>query len=477
MSAQVDTANIDRFLADPSDYFDFSLTKMVGLSKDHLDQLQLGGLKRRFGQLRGRLPMMDRLADIQNINVIDELNDVLPLLFDHATYKSYPASFLDKHRYAQLTAWLGKLTTLDLSNADVSACRSIDDWMSAISTNTPLDLVHTTGTSGTMSFLPWSKVEWRKHIGQFPVVFMQRFGKASPKPTIPMNIDCIYPYFRRGGLTPIIMCNAIVDIIAGSEERLHAAYPERLSSDMLMLAAKYRNASAKGELERLNISPELMARRESFEAQQKAMPGQVVQFFELMRTRLAGKRVYMSATTHMLFGFAENGLKQGMKKLFAPDSVIVTGGGGKGMVLPDNWEEPVKEFFGVDWISTSYGMTEMAGEFCKCEHGHYHGMPWIIPFMLDPDSNQPLPRRGRVTGRFAFFDLLVETRWGGFITGDEVTLDWDTPCPCGRTTPYFVGKIQRLSERRDEGGEEKLSCAAAPEAYAEALDFLNQDTA
>jgi hypothetical protein len=72
----------------------------------------------------------------------------------------------------------------------------------------------------------------------------------------------------------------------------------------------------------------------------------------------------------------------------------------------------------------------------------------------------------------------MDTRWGGFVTGDEVTFEWDKPCGCGWNSPYIVGgTIGRFSEKKDDGGEEKLSCAAAPAAYAEALDFLNSAAA
>ena len=43
--------------------------------------------------------------------------------------------------------------------------------------------------------------------------------------------------------------------------------------------------------------------------------------------------------------------------------------------------------------------------------------------------------------------------------------------------PHVVGNIRRLSETRGDQGEEKLSCAAAPDAYADALDFLNEGMA
>ena len=472
-----DGKSIECFLANPSDYFDYSLTDMMSLSRAHLDWLQIAGLQLRFTQFRGSLPMLDKLADAQDIHVIGRLNDALPLLFDHATYKSYPASLLSNHRFTQLTAWLNKLTTIDLSKVDVSSCRTIDDWIMTMSRETSLAIIHTSGTSGTMSFLPWSKREFRKFLEQYPVTLFQRFGHESPALKPPLNIDCIYPYFRSGAYAQGAINDATVDVIAGGEERFHAAFPGRMSADLTLFAAKRRAAAAKGHLAQLEVSPEMAARQKEFEAEQRDMPDRIAAFFDAMRTKLSGKRVFMIANTHLLFSLAENGLKLGLRNLFSSDSVINSGGGSKGMTLPDDWEQTVKEFFGVERVNTVFGMSEMGGLFIKCSQGHHHSVPWIIPFILDPETNKPLPRSGTVTGRFAFYDLLQETRWGGFITGDEVTMAWDSPCPCQQTTPYFKGKIQRVSETRTLDGEEKLNCAAAPEAYAEALDFLNEGIA
>jgi hypothetical protein len=95
----------------------------------------------------------------------------------------------------------------------------------------------------------------------------------------------------------------------------------------------------------------------------------------------------------------------------------------------------------------------------------------VIPFQLDPVTSKVLPRKGRVTGRAAFFDLGADERWGGFITGDEISVDWDTPCPCGRSGAYVFGEIQRYSEK-DAGGDDKITCAASENAHNEAMDFL-----
>ena len=468
-------SEVDRFVDNPGEYFGSSLTKMLNTPRAQVEALQLAALKRRFGLMRGRLPMMDKLADAQGIDAVNAINDVLPLLFDHAVYKSYPASLLEKQRYGQLTSWLNKLTTHDISGVDVSACKSIDDWMIAIKRDTPLSICHTSGTTGTMSFLPWSKVEWRRMLKQYPVLFFQKYGVETPIEKPPLNIDCIFPSFRTGGMSHTVVNDAIVDIVAGNEERFHAAYPTRLSADMMLLAVKLRAATANGTLDRLQISPEIASRRADFEKQQREMPARINEFFATMQTQLAGRRVYIQAISSMLFTLAESGMKKGLKKVFAPNSVIVTGGGGKGIVLPPDWKETVNEFFGVERIFNNYGMSEMSTQMTGCLQGNYHSTPSMIPYILDPITMQPLPRKGTVKGQFGFFDLMVDTRWGGFVTADEVTMEWDTPCACGIPTPYLHAHIQRVNANSDDG-DDKLSCAASPTAYAEALDFLTAET-
>lgn len=464
--------DVERFLADPGECFGQSQTRMLGLPPETLAALQLAALQHRYASFRQPLPMLKKLADSQNIEAIRRLDDVLPLLFDHSTYKSYPASLLDKQRFDLLTNWLAKLTTVDLSGFDASKIRSVDEWMQKLREQTPLSICHTSGTTGSFSFLPWSQREWRVMTAQFTPLFFRRFGEDGPPLPLPHNMPCIYPFFRYGGMSHTIVNDYFAEFVAGDESRYHAAYPGRLSADLMLLAARRRAALAKGET--LSVSPELDARREEFEAQQRDMPRHLAEFSSRLVSELAGQRVFIMATSPLLVSMAERGLANGQRGVFAADSVIVTGGGGKGVVLPDDWQQKVLDFLGVDRINMGYGMSEMSGAFPMCEHGHYHALPWIIPFVLDPDTNEPLPRSGTVTGRFAFYDLMPDTRWGGFITGDEVTITWDTPCACGRSAPHLHGSIQRLSQKaKHADGEEKLSCAGTAGVYEEALDFLN----
>lgn len=469
------TWDVDLFLKDPLAYFGNSIDNMMGLTSEEIDELQLSGLKRRFSEFRGRLPMLDKLADSQGINEIENINDVIPLLFDNAIYKSYPFSLITKKRFGELTNWLSKLTTVDLTGVAADQCQSLDDWITALERDASLYIVHTSGTSGTMSFIPWSDEEWLQTGRAFAIQYFQTYGQNSPPLSGPLDIDCIFPYFREGALVHIRLNDPIAKVIAGSEEHFHAAFPGRLSADLMLLATRRRVAAAEGRLDQLEIDPELDKRRVDFEKQQHAIAGEQEAFFTKMSNELRGKRVFMVATISLFFKLAEEGLQRGLRGIFSPDSVIVTGGGGKGISLPDNWLELTKEFFGVDRIIVNYGMSEISTCYVTCQYGNYHALPWIIPFILDPVTAEPYPRKGRVTGRFGFYDLLPKSRWAGFVTDDEVTIDWDAPCPCGQGTAYVTGNIQRFSDKEDFSGEEKLSCAATPAAYAEALDFLNSD--
>ena len=66
-------------------------------------------------------------------------------------------------------------------------------------------------------------------------------------------------------------------------------------------------------------------------------------------------------------------------------------------------------------------------------------------------------------------DLAYQQRWGGVLSGDEVTMTFDR-CACGRDGPFIDDDVRRYSEK--EGGDDKITCAGAPEAHDNALAFL-----
>ncbi|MDE2930672.1 MAG: hypothetical protein OXQ27_07085 [Chloroflexota bacterium] len=454
-----------RFCSDTDAYFGSSDENLHGMPRDRLAALQLAALKYRFEDLKDRIPMLQQLASRQNIASLETLEDVVPILFEHTMYKSYPPMLLEKNRFADINKFISRLTTYDLSTIDVSECQSIDEWIEVMDRKSELEICHSSGTSGTMSFLPTSKKEWDKFTRGTRTTVRSRLADPDDN-----EFYCIYPYYRDGASSHLRINNYCIKHILGDESRFYSAYPGWMSSDVLYLAAKVRAAKANGELDRVNINPALMQRLREFEELQQNMPAHLDTFFEHVMEELRGKRVYFGGTWNLLHKLAEQGLKMGEEAMFAPDSVIISGGGAKGVTPPENWQEDVCRFFGIERILMGYGMSEVQQMHYQCEQGRYHFAPGAIPFLLDPDTSEPLPRSGTVTGRAAFFDLTAETRWGGFITGDELTINWETPCACGRQSYFIEGEIERYSEK--QGGDDKISCAATENAHKEAMDFL-----
>jgi hypothetical protein len=465
----VPTYSVEAFCRDVVSYYGDSATRLMSQSNPEREEIQLAALQYRFRQLRETVPMLKKLADNEGIQEISEIEDVVPLLFDHSMYKSYPPSMLYESRFVPLTRWLSKLTNVDLSGFDASQYRTLDDWMMGLYHNTPLNVVNSSGTAGAWSFIPRSKPDWEKFMQYYRVVYLQRFGEESPAERFPLNLHVLFPYFRSGA-GYLLMNELYVKYICGGEERFHAAYPGRLSPDVLLLTQRMRAAAATGDLDKLEISPELRAKRDEFVKLMESRDEHAIRFFDECGKKLLGERVFMQAMPDMLYQMAATGLERGDKGLFARNSIVNSGGGSKGTVLPDNWEEVVKEYLGVDQLNVPYGMSEMMCFCPRCEYGHHHVMPGVIPFVLDPETSKPLPRTGRVTGRWAHYDLNVESHWGGFITGDEVTITWDQPCPCGRSGPYLDKQIRRYSEISK--GADKITCAATQAAYDDAMDFL-----
>jgi hypothetical protein len=286
--------------------------------------------------------------------------------------------------------------------------------------------------------------------------------------------ELIWPLWRSGRSAITRFPGMALPYLLGSEHRLHALRPGRMSSDAAYLAGRVGLAAARGELDRLELNPALATRREEFAREQREMAESLPRFINETAHKLRGRRIWILATWNVLYDIAKAGIDAGLENVFAPDSLVTTGGGAKGQVVPQDWEETVERFVGVDHIQHCYVMSEITAVNKMCEQGRYHFEPWIVPFVLDPGTGAPSPREGEHTGRCAVFDLIASTYWGGFISGDEVTLSFDE-CDCGRTTSHVARRIERYSDK--PGGDDKITCVAAEDAHRAALEFLTGELA
>jgi hypothetical protein len=470
--SQTQVKTVETFMNDPIGFFDESVTEMHSIPREDLESLQRDAMILRFADHRENIEILRKLADRLAISRVSELDDVVPLLFSHTAFKSYPAALLDKKRFDLMTQWLDKLTTYDLSGVDTDGCDSIDGWIDRLDEQTPLEVITSSGTTGTLSIIPKDKAGSVQGMHLWKMFLFQTFGKQPTDDELNPVVDVVWPNYSGGKLGHLRIASMIRHSFTGGDEsRFHALYSDAIDTDLMFLASKMRAAASRGELDRLEIDPQLAARKDEFIAMQARRPQEMSEFFERLSNELRGKRVFMTSAYNLMYDVAAAGVDRGVTAVFAPDSAILTGGGAKGVVLPDNYMEVIKTFLGVEHIQEGYGFSEQNAFHWACEEGRYHVQPWIVPFVLDPETSKPLPREGAQVGRAAVYDLLNQSHWGGVISGDEVTVDWSTPCPCGRTSVAFEHDIIRYSEK--EGVEDdRITCAATHEVHNEAVNFM-----
>jgi hypothetical protein len=461
-------------LRDPQSYIDGDYIAGHAFTREQIEAVHLAGLRKRFGELRRQVPVLDRLATDQGIDAIHSLADAVPLLFPHTVYKSYPLSILERGQFDRLTRWLDGLTALDLGKVDASGVDSIDAWIRRLDEQTDMRLLHTFGTTGKLSFMPRMREHWIQSTTLTAHAIRDWNGYGSGPDLMSARLPMVQPGYRYGAGATYRGVEAMVKLWAGGDDNALFLYPhDYFSADIASLAGRLRAAEARGEQGALELSPGLLARREEFAHREQQRPERMKEFLQTAIRRFGGRDICLFAVWPILFEWAEQGLAQGMRNLFGKGSLLMSGGGSKGRVLPDDYREQIFEFLGYDRTFEIYSMSELMPGNPRCEAGNYHVPPVLVPFVLDPATGTMLPRSGTQTGRFACFDMLPDTYWGGLVTGDEVTMaGWDEPCSCRRKSPYLHGTIRRFSEI--QGGDDKINCAGAPEAHDRAVDFLLQ---
>jgi hypothetical protein len=466
------TKSVTQFMDDPINFFGQSYTQMHTIARVELEELQREAIGIRFQQHHQSIEMLRKLADRLGITELGQFNDVVPLMFSHTAFKSYPSALIDRKRFDLMTKWLDKLTSYDLSSVDTQGCNSIDDWIDRLDAQTPLQVITSSGTTGTLSILPKDKRGAVEGMVLWKICLFQTFGREPTDKELNPSVDVIWPNFASGKLGHLRIADMIKNGFTGGDaSKFHPLYSGSVETDLMFLVSKMRAAASRGELDRLEIDPALAARKDEFIAVQLRQPQELDAFFVEITEKLRGKRVFMIGTYHLMYDIAKAGLERGVKNVFAKDSAILTGGGMKGVALPADFMDVITEFLGVDKIQVGYGFSESSTFHWACEEGRYHVMPWVIPFILDPDTSEPLPRTGRRTGRAAVYDILLRAHWGGVISGDEVTIDWDLQCPCGRASVAFERDIIRYSEKQGVE-DDRITCAATQEVHNEAIDFM-----
>ena len=438
---------------------------LMAIPREEREKLQLEAVRINFRRLRDRIPALKKLADRQGVEAIDKIEDVLPVCFDHRVLKNYPIQIIENRDFPKLTQWLGKLTAHDLTRIDLTGLKTIEEWLGRLETFGML-VTYSSGTTGKLSFVPRSYDEF----GPWKFHYYNVTQAASGINCWDNHLPTFFPGYRGGYQTMLKMMTLFNREMAGGDANYYTLYDTHIPADLMALSGRLQSAEDRGEVAALGLDPALLEQRQQMLAQGRSRDGDLEAWFGKLIQQFKGQRVKIGGTFSDLYRVAKAGLDNGMTCDFAPGSVLMGGGGMKGYKdAPDDWEDQVKTFFGIPRMGNQYGFSECIGNAPLCEHGFFHLPPYSVPFLMDPDGNC-LPREGVQKGRFVLVDPIPQSYWGGFTSGDEVTIHWDEDCPCGWKSPRIGKTIRRFAE--SEGGDDKITCAGSQQAYNEFMEFV-----
>jgi len=438
---------------------------LFAIPREEREKLQLEAVRINFARLRNKVPALKKLADRQGVDHIDKLEDVLPVCFDHRVLKNYPIQIIENRDFAKLTSWLDKLTVHDLTRVDLTGLTTIEGWLQRLEAYGML-VTYSSGTTGKLSFVPRSYDE----LGPWKYHFYSVNRAASGVDHWTDKLPTFFPGYRGGSQTMLRMMSLFNVEMAGGEQHYHTLYDTHIPADLMALSGRMQAAEDKGEIMNLGLDPALLEQRRTMLEQGRRRDEDMEAWFGKLLRDFKGQRVKIGGTFSDLYRVARAGLDKGLRCEFAPGSVLSGGGGMKGYKdAPDDWEDQVKYFFGVEKLGNQYGFSECIGNAPLCDHGFFHFLPYTVPILMDADGNA-LPREGVQKGRLVLVDPIPTSYWGGFTSGDEVTMHWEEDCGCGWGGPRASKTIRRFAE--NEGGDDKITCAGSQAAYNEFMEFV-----
>ncbi len=438
-------------LVDAEDRFDHSHSE--------LRETQVEALNERFHERKDRIKLLAHRAREAGTTEIRSRDDVVPLLFPHSVYKSYPESFLTDEKWDRLGKWLGTVSPYPISPIETSDIRDIDDWIERLQAGGQY-VSCSSGTTGKSAMLLASDddMAWSRK----DTVNVFSWG-SGVKPSQDR---------RMIGVAPIAAVPKNV-VIAGAQqaafgdpakERFRLPIPPITVGSltkMIVLRKKIADGTA--------LPEELAEFERTSKQRQDALDQAMIAGAEAL-IKYRDEKLYISGMWNALYQVARIVRDMGYSaKDFHPDNCIYVGGGLKRAQLPPDYQEFVHQTFNIpaNREFQNYSMQELNSGMPKCQKGdRYHVPPWIVPFILDEEGDTLLSHEsGEIEGRAAFFDLSLDGRWGGIITGDKISLDF-SPCACGHKGPSVRNNIVRYA---DIEGDDKLGCAGTVDAYVRGL--------
>jgi len=420
-----------------------------------LHEVQVAAMNERFHERRESIKLLRHRAEDAGLDAIRSHEDAAQVLFPHTAYKSYPEGWLMDERWDRLGKWLDTVSSQRVPPQDRNQIADIDDWIGQLESQ-GFYVSCSSGTTGKSAMLVASKkdMDWCKKeavaayswgSGIKPAQDRQMFGMA-PVAHVARNLATGDAYIA-----------ALQD--PASERFAYPVPPITVGglTQMVVLRKKIADGTA--------LPGDLQKYEEISAVRAKAVQDAVGITARAVVEARKGK-LHVSGLWSGLYAVAKEVREMGYSAGdFNPENSIYVGGGLKRAQLPNDYQQFVYDTFNIqpERNYQNYSMQEMHSGMPKCQKGgRYHLPPWMVPLILNKAGDALLPReKDEYEGRAAFFDLSIDGRWGGVISGDKVSIDFN-PCACGHKGASIRDNVARYA---DLEGDDKIGCAGTVDAY------------
>jgi len=416
---------------------------------------QIEAVNERFQERKEHIKLVGHRAKEAGISAVGSLEEAVKLLLPHTAYKSYPESWLAQKRWDRLSKWLDTICAHRVPVDKVSGAADVDGWVEALSDN-GLFVSCSSGTTGKSAMLVASRKDmgWCKQeavatyswgSGVKPGQDRRIFGMA-PIAHVPRNLATGEAYTA-----------ALQD---PRYERFVYPVPT-ITVGALTQMVVLRKAISEG-----TAKPQEITDFKAISAARQKAVDDAVGITAQAVVAARHSKLHVSGLWSGLYNVAKAVREMGYSAAdFHPENSIYVGGGLKRAQLPDDYREFVYETFNIrpERNYQNYSMQELHSGMPRCQKGgRYHVPPWVVPLVLDKAGDSLLPiGEGEYEGRAAFFDLSLDGRWGGVISGDKISIDFGR-CACGSRGPSIRDNIVRYA---DIEGDDKIGCAGTVDAY------------
>lgn len=423
--------------------------------------VQIAAMNERLQEQGQRIKLVSLRARDAGSAQIRSLEDAVPLLLPHTAYKSYPESFVTDKKWDRLTKWLGTVSAHPTDNIDISEVTNMDGWVEAC-----LQAGHyvacSSGTTGKSAILVASRadIDFTTKDGVDAVQWGSDIRRGDMR--TPAGAGGAVAYTPKNVAMGQALMQAFCDVSALPQQSGEPLVTIGSITQMIALRKAIADGTAK-PAEIAEYEAETQARQSRLDEKAAKAVDDIISKRD--------KKLYITGMWGALYPFAKAVRDRGYSaKDFHPENGIYLGGGLKRAQLPDDYREFVYETFNLDPrnIYQMYGMQELGTSMPRCQKGQrYHVPPWVVAMPLNKLGDELAPGlgEGEIEGRAAFFDLSMDGRWGGVISGDRIQIDF-SPCACGNGSPSIRDSVVRYA---DLEGDDKIGCAGTVDAYVRGL--------